>query len=215
MSLLQVLYQQSTNPITEMVAPNKYADKNGYPTNKDIGDKYSDMINNYLPAPQNLPALFDSFGFTRCAVFSLTDGKLAAVGVSDGYYMPQEYDYVTKDPDSNETQTKSIKDMEEVGQDWTTANKNLQPFYYAQRKFTFVKGSVDGATIAAMGTIKLKTEDVKICLVGKKFDNYVIIAEMPICNMKTYHADNVALYDKLNPVLSRFLKITDQMEDWN
>jgi len=214
MSLLQQLYQQSTNPITEMVAPNKYKDKAGYPTNESIGEQYSDTINQYLATPQNLPALFDSFGFTRCAVFKVSGAELTAVGVSDGYYMPQKYDYVTTDPDTKETQTKNINDKEQISQDWTTANRQLQPFYYAQRKFTFVKGSSEGTTLAAMGTIKLKEEDVKICLVGKKFDNYVVIAEMPICKMKTYHGENAPLYDKLNPVLSRFLKICDQMEDW-
>jgi len=214
MSLLQQLYQQSANPITQMVAPCKYASKDKYPTNEEIGDKYSDMINTYLATPHNLPALLDSFGFTRSAVFSLKDNEITALGVSDGYYMPQTYDYVTMDPDTKETQTKNINDKNQITQEWTTANRELQPFYYAQRKFNYVKGSIEGKSIAAMGTIKLKTEDVKICLVGKKFDNFVVIAEMPVCKMKTYHEENAPMYDKLNPVLSRFLKITDQMVDW-
>lgn len=197
-----------------MVAPNKYAKKADYPTNEDIGGKYADTINKYLEAPQNLPALFDSFGFTRCAIFKKAGDVLTVVGVSDGYYMPQNYDFETKDDSTGEVQKTPVKDMEQVSQAWTATNGKLRPFFYAQRKFTFVKPSAEGDTLAAMGTVKLPDEDVKICICGRKFDEYIIVAEMPICKMTTYHGGNENLYDKLNPVLSRFLKITDQMEDW-
>lgn len=212
MAALQNLYAASGKQITEMLPPCRYSKKKDYPAVPDEIEHYKDNIMQpaYL---QNVPTIFNMYGFTRCIV--LKGGN--AVGVSDGYYMPQAYDYVTSDPDLGDSIVK-INDNDQIKGPWAGGAKGTTKFYYAQRKFGFVTvPQDDGTVLAAQGNVKVDGNSYKICICAKKFDEDItVLAEMPLANIPIYVAPELTaqnlgagapMFEKLNPVLSRFIKL--------
>ena len=208
MAALQNLYAASGKQITDMLPPCRYKTKKDYPEVPDEIEAYKDNITN-PQVLQNVPVMFGHYGFTRCIVLK----NMQAVGVSDGYYMPQAYDFVTSDPDFGETKEK-VNDQEQIKGPWVSGK--TRKFFYAQRKFTFCTvPQDDGTVLAAQGTTVVDGKGYKVCLVAKKFDEgLTVLAEMPLSAIDIYSDPNlgangpgVPLFDKLNPVLSRFVKL--------
>jgi len=206
MAALQNLYAASGKQITDMLPPCRYNTKKEY---VDIPEEIEPFKEHLLEPGylQNVPVQFAKYGFTRCII--LKGG--AAVGVSDGYYMPQAYDFVTSDPDLGQSVEK-INDNSQIAGPWVTGK--TRKFFYAQRKFNFCTvPDEDGYILAAQSTTKVDGKAYKICLCAKKFDEDItVLAEMPLSAIDVYKDPNLAkpgipLFDKLNPVLNRFIKL--------